>query len=95
MKRQTVQIVLALACLYALVACTTSCGGPLAEATTAKDPNRFYRVAEATIGGLANGGYEPRAVILRDRETGIEYLYIWAGGGNGGGAITRLWEEES
>ena len=31
--------------------------------------------------------------IYKDRETGISYLYIWDGAGNGGPAITRLWEK--
>ena len=32
-------------------------------------------------------------VIYKDRETGIEYLDIWDGAGNGGPAITRLWKK--
>lgn len=31
--------------------------------------------------------------ICTDKETGIKYLYIWGGMGNGGPAITRLWEK--
>lgn len=34
-----------------------------------------------------------KATIFEDTETGIQYMYMWGGMGNGGPAITRLWNK--
>lgn len=48
---------------------------------------RFEKLTEFDFNKSALG------TVYRDKETGIEYLYIWGGSGNGGPAITRLWKK--
>ena len=40
---------------------------------------------------LSNGHCD--AIVYLDTLTGVKYLYIWQGYGNGGPAITRLWDK--
>ena len=35
-----------------------------------------------------------KAIIYEDTKTGVKYLYIWSGAGNGGPAICRYWEKK-
>ena len=59
------------------------------------DSSRFQVVSHnGDMRPPAFGTRFPSVTIIVDRETGIEYLYLWSGMGDGGPAITRLWEKE-
>lgn len=66
---------------------------PMAKAREADEhnPARFERVGSVVV------EYRPNinliGVIYKDRETDIEYIYIWDGLGNGGPSMTRLWKK--
>jgi hypothetical protein len=51
-------------------------------------PARFDKVNDLVLEYRSNHTWE--GTVYRDRETQIEYLYIWDGSGP---AITRLWKK--
>ena len=55
------------------------------------DPARFESVGEVLV--QHRSAYDLTGTIYRDRETDIEYLYIWDGANNGGPTMTRLWKK--
>ena len=67
---------------------------PMAKVIQAdiETPARFEKAGTVVV------DYRPvknlTGVIYKDRETEIDYLYIWDGAGNGGPAITRLWKKD-
>ena len=54
-------------------------------------PARFEEVSDLILEYRSNQNWT--GTVYRDRETQIEYLYIWDGQANGGPAITRLWKK--
>ena len=61
------------------------------EKSESVNPARFEKVKRVILEYQQHG--DLTGTVYKDRETEIEYLYIWDGAGNGGPAITRLWKK--
>ena len=59
------------------------------------DRLRFKNIGKIIFKYNEYNDIEPQyATIYLDTETGIKYMYFWAGMANGGPVMTRLWEKE-
>ena len=56
----------------------------------AKKDMRFKRVSVEKMEGKYR---EDEVYVKEDMKTGIKYMYVWDGSGNGGPAICRLWHK--
>lgn len=73
-----------------IAACIPDPKATVAQAHIDK-PARFKQVGTVIFDHRVNG--QVNGEIYKDRETDIEYMYIWDGASNGGPAITRLWKK--
>jgi len=87
--------ILQLTCI-ALIICTFcffGCGKT--EPTEPDHTNHLFEVVSHVPFPELHWGEVPKGYIIRDKITGIKYLYVWAGyGQRGGPAITRYYEKE-
>jgi len=83
------KIVLLVTLLFMLLTTSTCCDYERKEVLG--DP-RFTKVEEFLF--CQPGKYDKiYGTIYEDKTTGVKYLYIWAGSGSGGPALTRYWDK--
>lgn len=56
-------------------------------------PARFKKVTQIILSYGSTSESDWKGTVYLDKETQIEYLYIWGGAANGGPAITRFWKK--
>jgi hypothetical protein len=84
------RIIITLIFMCTLVFCSSCSTEEDTKIKKNKPVLRFEEVEKFVF--VEDRGYTSRATVYVDTKTGVKYLYLWSGAGNGGPAITRLWD---